>query len=212
MDFWVDFAAIAGFVLALALAIQQIYTQHIRLRIENVVLIPSRSSPKQFFLFLTLSNKRSIPLSVTKARISSGVYNAAKSEIVYSQRYHKENFDTGLVVLSTRFPIRFEAFESQEICLSFDHQHIKETLLLPDMLSGQRVPGLRGYLSQKKARALHTLAVLLHKPSSPSAKLRLYTSHGVRTLDLRIDEVGDMEWLGQFAVRRSILDGTATFS
>lgn len=193
---WADIAGVAGLALSLALAVIQLISNKLRIKLERAVLITTHRTSDSLFLFVTLTNKGKEPFSLIDVYLDMG--NKRKVPVerrvrTFSQRATDDKAEVKPVVLSRAFPVRFDSYASEEFLLELLRLNIELKSLLPSDPT------------QNPMGHLHTLCCqirMLYTRLLPP-RLVLNTSRGRRVIHLQASELKGWDWLELYAVRKA---------
>ena len=201
----VNIAGVLGFVLSVILAINQLLSNKLRISLESLVIIDAAENvPGSIFVLATLSNKISRPFSLIsvclKDAVNKTVTPVKQTARTYSCRATATKLEVKPVVLSSKFPVRFEAYDTHVLLLELPRRCIDMTLLRPD------VPAHNPAAPSRIRR-------LLHMPYTRPLPLRLVlnTSRGRREAPISVYSVQSWEYLESYAVRKAAYEGNIVF-
>ena len=201
----VDIVGVLGFLLSLMLAISKLVSNRLRISAGDMVLIDANQKAKNsLFILVTLTNKISIPFTVTGVSIRNKT-NHVETQIektvrTYTRRANDAKLAVKPVVLSQEFPARFEPYDAKVFLFELSRQRIDSKLLLRDVPvhSPAGLPLLRRF--QHKLY-IHQLPF----------RLVLNTSRGRRAIPIVVSEVRDWDFLESFAVQKAAYEEKILF-
>lgn len=191
--------ALAALILSVVLAISAIRRNLLRIKVETVTIIFSSKNDGFLFLYIMLSNKSSLPFSLFSAELSCNEYSARKSDIVFNITIDRPKIQAKHIPFVQRLPLMFAPYESRDMILSFQNQHLSSLL--------RRILETENHSVHKLPYVLRAFPVLLSKKKTiDRAVLSLLTSRGKRVCILPQIEVRDMKWIEDCAMRSAIYD------
>ena len=208
----VDLAGVAGFLLSLTIAIAGIYKGRLRLKLVKTELLSASHHNGVFFLLFTLSNQTSTPVTILSADIRQGEQSAKAIDTVFSSEINRSDFDSGLITITSSFPLEIGGYAAAEICVPFDHPEIKEILRAQALESDDpSEPPPPAALHQMQHLLSHIACGCFHKSVFQLALLQIRTTRGTRAYPLRVESVGDQPEIRAYVVRKSLHKGSAKF-
>ena len=205
LDMLTDAAGVAAFALSLTLAVLQIRSSLLRLKVESVTLILPDEVPGSAFLHLVLINRTRVPVTVTGVYLLDGVGKKPipTEPTVRTFRFRGDatRFPVGPVVLSTRFPLRLDSYAAEPLLLEVSRRSIDTSTLHLD-----------GSAGSPKGPA-HPLPRAFRKLCTPRSRPRLvfHTARGRRAVSVRVSSVQGWPWLETYAVRKAASEGSVEF-
>ena len=197
LDNWVDIAGILGFALSVYLAIRQIISNRMSISAKPFILIEAYDeAPDSVFLLATLYNRTSNPFSLISLYIRD---RTNKSDIpiqpgvrIYSAKTTEDKAAVKPVVLSSRFPVRFEPYDAHVLLLELDRQNIDMKLLHP--CDPAHDPEGRSRIQRFLCKPyMHRLPL----------RLMLNTSRGRRAIPIYVSATEKWKYLERYAVRKA---------
>ena len=205
LDMAVDVAGVAAFALSLTLAVLQIRSSLLRLKVEGVTLILPDEVPGSAFLHLVLINRTRIPVTVTGVHLldAIGKEPIPTEQTVRTFRFRGDaaRFPAGPVVLSTRFPLRLDSYAAEPLLLEVSRHRIDTCNLHPGVSDGSP----KG-LARLSTRAFRRLCTPRSRP-----RLVFHTARGRRAVSVRVSSVQGWPWLEAYAIRKAASEGSVEF-
>ena len=205
LDNWVDIAGILGFSLSLYLAIHQFFANRMKISAKPFVLIEAyKKVPNSIFLLATLYNKTRNPFSLIslhvrdrKSKIDIPVEPVVRT---FAARATDDKAAVRPVVLSPRFPVRFEPYEAHVLLLELDRQNIDMRLVHPGdpAHNPEGRPRIRRWLCTPY---IHRLPL----------RLVLSTSRGRRAIPIYVSSSETWDYLESYAVRKAAYEEKVEF-
>jgi hypothetical protein len=214
---WVGVAGISGFVLSLAVFVHLLYSRRLKLSIKDSILMDDAQYPEALFLTFILSNKTSLPVSVTalSIRVYKNTFSILKRGIYYNADISQQvstfcNDDPPKgrspvppTVFSTTLPLRLDSYESKRVCLKV-HCHDTKSRILEYVCPGKTPYKVRHIPLLFHIQKLCTRQLL--------PVLVLDTSRGRRDIALCTDLEQGTYILHDFAARKATAEGRIDFS
>ena len=205
LDNWVDIVGILGFGLSLYLAIHQFLVNRMKISAKPFVLIEAYNKvPNSIFLLATLYNKTRNPFSLIslhvrdrKSKIDIPVEPVVRT---FAARATDDKAAVRPVVLSPRFPVRFEPYEAHVLLLELDRQNIDMRLLHP----GDPAHNPEG---RSRIRRLLCTPYIHRLP----LRLVLSTSRGRRAIPIYVSSAETWDYLESYAVRKAAYEEKVEF-
>lgn len=195
----VDAAGIAGFALSLFLAIINVWTNRLQIKMSECVLVESdpKRFPNSIFLYVCLVNKTNLPFSLVSVHIDAGKNHShipIESTVrTFQAPLTDDKAGVEPVVLSQAFPARFDSYAAEVFLLEVLRQNIDVQSLHPDDPTHNQT----GHLHRRFLQ-IHKLCRHRHLPW-----LVLNTSRGRRAIPIDVASVQQWEWLRQYAVQKA---------
>lgn len=202
----VDAAGIAGFVLSLALAISQLWSNRLRIQATAGTVVETDRVRDAIFLYVCLYNRTNLPFSLLDVHMDAGrgYRNIPIERTVrtyYSQGEAGKKAPAGPVVLSREFPVRFDSYAAEAFLLEVCRQHIDMKLLHPDVWA----------CSQAGHPRRQSLQIRRLCKRRPPLRLILHTSRGRISVPIPIESVQGWDWLETYAVQKAGYEEKITF-
>jgi hypothetical protein len=211
---WAIISGSLGFILSVWLSISRFAANRLRVKLESFeVAVFAKNTPEMLkkdndfvHFVLVLSNKTSIPFSVTSICLKIGNHSARSSSTIYT--YPPQPSDgadkpeVGAVVVSTPFPVRFDAYESRPLFLTIKDQHIAQLFRNP-------LPPL----ADSHTAVKRVLARRTYRRQTPQShpRLTIQTSRGKRALFPFVSEVRNQGWIKTYATQKAAAEEKLTF-
>lgn len=203
---------ILGFLLSLALAIQKLRERCLRLTLSKISVGYFSNESHTCFIFVTLTNTTSVPVSLLSFDIATPDLTAKNSDKVFSYDYSDNHFSFDNIVITTPLPCHLSPYETKEICIAVENQQIKETLLRPEMLRDPEELRKRCRIFQRSSkRADQTLSKSARKSTAYPIELVIYTPIGRKRFPVVFDEIADRKKIVLFAFRKGLLQEHGDF-
>lgn len=197
LDVVVDVVGVAGFALSLALAIIQIVSNRLSVGIGRITVIDAKQkAPESLFLFFTLSNRTRQPFSLSNIYLydckSKEEFEFSCKVRTYSRPATEDRAEVKPVVLSPKFPVRFEPYGVEVFLLELSRQRTSTLLAHPDVQ----------VRNPKEHRPIRRFLRRLYKPR-PRLLLKMSTSRGRRAIPILVSSAESWDYLEKYAVRKA---------
>lgn len=191
--------ALAAFILSVVLAISAVRRNILRIKVEESTIIFSPKNDGFLFLYIMLSNKSSLPFSLFSAELSCNEHSARKSDVVFNVTLDRPRIQVKHIPFVQRLPLMFAPYESRDMILSFQSQHLSSLL--------RRLLETENHSVRKPPYVLRAFQLPLSKKKTTSrAALSLLTSRGKRVCILPQIEAQDKKWIEDHAMRSAIYE------